>query len=265
MGGLQSVGNAIKSGIAKSTNLKPVKWVSKKFEKDPEGTLAAATVTSIILKDGIGCGMYVYQSLNNDKIPEKKRKFVASLDLTNGVLMIGAQIAMFFAMRKYSGPMFKALFKKSFNPQTRANIISKLRMVEMEKTGHTAKKQVFNRIFDKIESDGADLFKFVLDIAAATILGKRVIVPLVATPLAKKVEKKMEKHHGADDVKHHDETHKADENKAPEKVEKTEMTEKTAGKTEDKQVVSTGAKLDIVSTGNNTTNLLDKAKVSQNK
>ncbi len=265
MGGLQSVGNAIKSGIAKSTNLKPVKWVSKKFEKDPEGTLAAATVTSIILKDGIGCGMYVYQSLNNDKIPEKKRKFVAALDLTNGVLMIGAQIAMFFAMRKYSGPMFKALFKKSFNPQTRANIISKLRMEEMKKTGHTAKKQVFNRIFDKIESDGAGLFKFVLDIAAATILGKRVIVPLVATPLAKKVEKKMEKHHGADDVKHHDETHKADENKAPEKVEKTEMTEKTAGKTEDKQVVSTGAKLDVVSTGNNTTNLLDKAKVSQNK
>ena len=43
------------------------------------------------------------------------------------------------------------------------------------------------------------------------------------------------------------------------------MTEKTAGKTEDKQVVSTGTKLDIVSTGNNTTNLLDKAKVSQNK
>lgn len=263
MGGLQSVGNVFKTGIAKASN--GTSWVGRKFNEIPETALAVGTVSSIILKDGIGCAMYVTQSLNNDKIPEKKRKFVAALDLTNGVLMIGAQIAMFFAMRKYSGPMFKALFKKSFNPQTRANIISKIRMEQMEKNGKTSAKQVFNRAFDKVEDEGAGLFKFVLDIAAATILGKRVIVPLVATPLAKKVEKKMEKHHGADDVKHHDETHKADENKAPEKVEKTEMTEKTAGKTEDKQVVSTGTKLDIVSTGNNTTNLLDKAKVSQNK
>ena len=259
MGGLQSVGNVIKTGIAKSTNSKPIKWVSDKFAKNPEGTLATAAVTSIILKDGIGCAMYVTQSLNNDKIPEKKRKFVAALDLTNGVLMIGAQIAMFFAMRKYSGPMFKALFKKSFNPQTRSNIISKIRMQDMEKTGHTAKKQVINRAFDKVESDGAGLFKFVLDIAAATILGKRVIVPLVATPLAKKVEKKMEKHHGADDVKHHDEAHKADENKASEKAEKP------VEQAESKPVATTGAKLDVVSTGNNSTNLLDRAKAGQNK
>lgn len=258
MGGLQSVGNVIKTGIAKSTNSKPIKWVSDKFAKNPEGTLATAAVTSIILKDGIGCAMYVTQSLNNDKIPEKKRKFVAALDLTNGVLMIGAQIAMFFAMRKYSGPMFKALFKKSFNPQTRSNIISKIRMQDMEKTGHTAKKQVINRAFDKVESDGAGLFKFVLDIAAATILGKRVIVPLVATPLAKKVEKKMEKHHGADDVKHHDEAHKADENKEVAKAEKAEKAEAKPGEV-------AGAKLDVVSTGNNSTNLLDIAKAGQNK
>ena len=126
----------------------------------------------------------------------------------------------------------------------------------MEKTGHTAKKQVINRAFDKVESDGAGLFKFVLDIAAATILGKRVIVPLVATPLAKKVEKKLGKHHGPDDVKHHDEAHKADENKEVAKAEKTE-------KAEARPVEVAGAKLDIVSSDN--TNLLDRAKVGQNK
>ena len=106
MSGLQSIGNTIKTGIAKASDSKSVKWVSKKFADNPEGALATATVSSIILKDGIGCAMYVTQSLHNDKIPEKKRKFVAALDLTNGVLMIGAQIAMFFAMRKYSGPIF---------------------------------------------------------------------------------------------------------------------------------------------------------------
>ena len=99
MSGLQSVGNTLKTGIAKASDLRPVKWVSKKFTQNPESALATATVTSIILKDGIGCAMYVGQSLHNDKTTEKKRKFVDALDLTNGVLMIGAQIAMFFAMR----------------------------------------------------------------------------------------------------------------------------------------------------------------------
>ena len=76
------------------------------------------TVGSIVAKDGIGCVKYVSQSLNNDKIPEKQRNFVAALDLTNGILMILAQIGMFALMRKYSGPIFDKIFKKSFNPKT---------------------------------------------------------------------------------------------------------------------------------------------------
>ena len=244
MSGLQAVGNTIKSGIAKASASKPVKWVSKKFAENPEGALASATVTSIILKDGIGCAMYVGQSLNNDKIPEKKRKFVAALDLTNGVLMIVAQIAMFFAMRKYSGPIFKKIFNKSFSEASKANTISRMRMEDMKINGHTSKKQKIGKDFDKCENDALALFKFVADIAAATIVGKRIIVPLVATPLAKKVEKKMEKHH-------------ADE--AP----KTDVKAEEKAQVADKPVEETGKKLDVVSTGS--TNLLDKAKINQAK
>ena len=125
MAGVSGVGQTIGSKIAKATNGGAAKWLGNKFQQDPEKALAMATVTSIILKDGIGCSMYVTQSMNNKKIPEKKRKFVAALDLTNGVLMIAAQIAMFFAMRKYSGTMFNKLLKKSFNPINKSNIISK--------------------------------------------------------------------------------------------------------------------------------------------
>ncbi len=208
MSGLQSIGTSIGKGIAKATNAKPATWLGKKFEKDPEKALAMATVTSIILKDGIGCAMYVTQSLHNDKIPEKKRKFVAALDLTNGVLMIAAQIAMFFAMRKYSGPIFEKLFKKSFNPVSKANTISRMRM-EDAATGTAGKKIKYDKAYEQVKKDGLDLFKFVADIAAATIIGKRVIVPLIATPLAKKVEKKMDlKKNGA-----HEEAPKAEEQK----------------------------------------------------
>lgn len=191
MSGIQSIGTSIGKGIAKATNLKPAVWLGNKFEKDPEKALALATVTSIILKDGIGCAMYVTQSLNNKKIPDEKRKFVAALDLTNGVLMIGAQIAMFFAMKKYSGPIFEKLFKKSFNNISKSNTISRLRMLAAKKGENVAKKLKLEKAYEAVKRDGVDLFKFVADIAAATIVGKRIIVPLIATPLAKKVEKRM--------------------------------------------------------------------------
>ncbi len=241
MSGLQSIGNTIKTGIAKSSNLKPVKKVCSKFANIPESALATATVTSIILKDGIGCAMYVTQSLNNDKIPEKKRKFVAALDLTNGVLMIGAQIAMFFAMRKYSGPIFKKIFNKSFNATSKANTISRMRMEDIKKGGHTCKKQTIAKDFDKCEKGALDLFKFVADIAAATIVGKRIIVPLVATPLAKKVEKKLDTKKGQAS----NDTQKAKNETTPAKPEQ--------------KAVEAAPKLDVVSNNTNTsTNLLSK-------
>ena len=124
--------NPVTSGIAKALGgvlqSKPVKVLTKKFQEDPEGTLAATTVASIIVKDGIGCYKYVTQSLNNKEIPEERRAFVASMDLTNGALMIGTQIAMFYIMRKYSAPMFEKLFSKSVSTKAKRYMLTWLRM-----------------------------------------------------------------------------------------------------------------------------------------
>ena len=78
-----------------------IKWFSEtkfmtkkafpKYEKDDAKLIAGVGVASIVAKDGLGCYLYVKQSLNNDKIPEDKRKFVAALDLANGGLMIAMQ------------------------------------------------------------------------------------------------------------------------------------------------------------------------------
>ena len=46
----------------------------------------------------------------------------------------------------------------------------------------------------KVKENALGLFKFIADIAAATIVGKRIIVPFIATPLAKVVQGKMEAH-----------------------------------------------------------------------
>lgn len=196
---LSSVGHAVGRTIARSTNLRAIKNSDKKFFLDKDKALGAATVLSIILKDGIGCAMYVTQSWNNKKIPEKKRKFVSALDLTNGVLMILAQIGMFFAMRKYSGPLFNKMFSKSFDAVARSNMLGRLRM-------NRTKARIVNpdlpiirtldssKEYDKVKKIGSGLFEFVANTAAATIIGKRVIVPLIATPAASRVEKWMNKH-----------------------------------------------------------------------
>lgn len=195
---IQAIGvNTLKGigrGIAKATNLKPAVWLGDKFDGNLEKALATAVVGSIIAKDGIGCAMYVTQSMNNKKIPDEKRKFVAALDLTNGLLMIGAQIGMFLAMRKYSGTIFNKIFKKSFNPIAKSNTVSRMRMWAAKKGEPVLRKLGLEKVFDeKVQKSALDVFKFVLDTAAATIVGKRVIVPLIATPFASKVEKWLDK------------------------------------------------------------------------
>ena len=87
--------------IGKGEKSRPVQWAERKFNTIPEKALGVSAVLSIVAKDGIGCYKYVTQSLHNDKIPDEKRKFVAALDLTNGLLMILAQIGMYMLMRKY--------------------------------------------------------------------------------------------------------------------------------------------------------------------
>lgn len=169
------------------TRSKPMIWLGDQFQKNPEKALALTTVGSIVVKDGVGCYKYVSQSLNNKEIPDERRNFVAAMDLSNGVLMILAQIGMFFAMRKYSGPIFDKLFKKSFNPKTLEYLAAKLRIDD-----HSLRKLVFNKNAAEVRKDALGLFKFVADIAAATIIGKRVIVPFIATPVANVIKGKMD-------------------------------------------------------------------------
>lgn len=222
-----SIITPIASGCSKVvgpiTKTAPVKGLCNYFNKDFEKALAYSTVGSIVAKDGIGCGMYVYQSMHNKDIPEKRRNFVAALDLTNGVLMILAQIGMFFAMRKLNDKLFHKIFNKSFDKAGHAfkTVAEQVRIVQKKFGIKPDIKDNIKIPYDKAKNTTFGIFKFVTELAAATILGKRVIVPLVATPLAQKVEKKMNDKHAAEGA--NDETAKAE---AP--ADKKEETPATA-------------------------------------
>jgi len=90
----------IASKTMRSISEKVLPKHSAKYVQNSTKYIAAAGVASIVAKDVVGTYFYVTQSLNNEKIPEKTRPFVAALDLANGVLMFATQIAMTLGLAK---------------------------------------------------------------------------------------------------------------------------------------------------------------------
>jgi len=170
------------------------KLAGKVNRKTVDDVIAYTTIGSVVAKDAVGCAMYVYQSLHNEKIPEKRRGFVAALDLTNGGLMIASQLLLFFAMRKINDKLFYKMFK-SFGKDGKAfGAYAERVRADAKKVGAPIpSKSELRSEFAGMKDVAFSLFKSVTELAAATILAKRVIVPFIATPLASKVEKYMDK------------------------------------------------------------------------
>ena len=127
--------------------------------------------------------MYVTQSLNNKKIPEEKRGFVAALDLANGGLMIGTQIlaALTISNKKVQQKMFNALFGNKLNRSFRKGLIDKL--TKNPKFSNLGKKML-NDNFKDVTKTAADALGAFTTLVASTIVAKRMVVPFISTPLA---------------------------------------------------------------------------------
>ncbi|MBR1424955.1 hypothetical protein IJ579_05280 [bacterium] len=179
--------------LSKGVKSRPYQMLEGKINrKTVDNIIAYTTIGSIAAKDTVGCGMYVYQSKNNKKIPEERRKFVWKLDLTNGVLMVASQIAFFFAMRKYSGKLFDKVFK-SFNTKNMNSYIEQVRVNQKKLNIIPESKGDLTHQFVGMKDVALSLFKSVTELIASTILAKRVVVPFIATPLASQLEKWEEK------------------------------------------------------------------------
>lgn len=176
--------NSIGANIfSKMANCKMMKTLAKNYEADKTKFITGVAVTSIVLKDALGCYMYVKQSLNNEKIPEEKRAFVAALDLANGGLMIAAQLLAFFTIsnKKVQEKLFNSLFGKTINRSFRKNVIEKLAN-NSKFTG--LGKKLLNDKFAAYKKTAINAFGMFTSLIASTILAKRVVVPFIATPLA---------------------------------------------------------------------------------
>lgn len=121
---------------------------------------AKTIVVCSVMKDVFAYSVRYKTTMDNEKIPEKRRPFVAAMDMASGIVTAIAQIVVGFAIAspKIQNRLWNALFKGA----------------EFKNIG-IAKKS----------------FATILALVGSGVITERILVPLIATPLAEKMEKKF--------------------------------------------------------------------------
>lgn len=162
----------------------------RKFIPDnPTDIAAKLALISTTTKDAVNCYYYVTQSLNNKKIPEEKRKFVAGIDLSNGILNVVVQFALGSLINNYSSKLFDNWFgKKLFTEDAAKNLHQRMKAAGCNyQEDQVIKGMEANKKWAKAG------FKVMAVLLVTQVLAKRVIVPFLSTPMAGVFKEQLEK------------------------------------------------------------------------
>ena len=166
---------------------------------NPKATVATAALiatVSNVSKDAVNCAYYTIQSLNNERIPEDQRKFVAALDLSNGIMNVGIQILMAFGLSELVTSIFDNKIAKSKDFSTKEDVIKeKFKKLPEELKKLTNEKEFLTKETARIKGRtnlARTGFTVLFVNIAMQILTKRIITPLVATPMASFFKEKFE-------------------------------------------------------------------------
>ncbi len=166
---------------------------------NPKATVATAALiatVSNVSKDAVNCAYYTLQSLNNERIPEDQRKFVAALDLANGIMNVGVQIAMAFGLSAWVESVFDNKIAKSKDFSLKEDVIKeKFAKLPEELKKKTTEAQFMKDYVQKMEGRiklAKTGFTVLFVNIAMQILTKRIITPLFATPMASYFKKGFE-------------------------------------------------------------------------
>ena len=171
------------------------KFAHALMPENPTDLAKTLALISTTTKDAVNCYYYTTQSYNNKKIPEDKRKFVAGIDLANGILNVITQFTLGMYVNKKSDKWFDKLLSGGVSPTTdainkyRKDADAILSKFNIKCTDGNIEKAI--KTFNKVTKSG---FGVILVLVVTQILAKRVIVPFLATPLAGVFKDIMEKH-----------------------------------------------------------------------
>ena len=172
--------------------------IGKKFA-NPKATVATAAMiatVSNVSKDIVNCAYYTVQSLNNERIPEDQRKFVAALDLSNGIMNVGVQVAMAFGLSELVTSIFDNKLAKSKDFSLKEDIIKeKFASLPQELKKKMTEAEFIDKYKAKMKGKigiARTGFTVLFVNIAMQILTKRIITPLCATPMASYFKEKFE-------------------------------------------------------------------------
>lgn len=162
---------------------------------NPTDIAAKIALASTTTKDAMNCYYYTVQSYNNEKIPEDKRKFVAAMDFVNGVLNVSIQLLMGTIVERKSASLFDKMFGKHFTEEAAKKYLEKAK--NEVKSKNLPKDFSLDQIKDRLKVNqkwGKAGFKVLAVLFITQVFCKRVITPLIATPVASVLKNKLEKY-----------------------------------------------------------------------
>ncbi len=166
------------------------KFMKKWIPEDPAKAASGLALLSTVTKDAVNCGYYTYQSYNNKRIPEDKRKFVAANDLSNGFYNVVIPLMLKGTIDKSNKHVFDTYFKKYFSDVAAKNIYNKIKDTNPQFTLDMIKDNLTKKSLGFAKSGLGVIFTLVV----SQIICKRIITPTLATPSADYVKKVMEKY-----------------------------------------------------------------------
>jgi len=178
---------------------KPIKYFAnsnlmeracQRYRANDGSYITAFSVGALIAKDAYNCGIYVAKNERNQAIPEDKRRYISMFDIMNFLLITGVQLLTYATIAKKAtqAKIFDKVLGKHFNPEKLSEIEKKLQ----KKFPDMSADEISENI-NKYKGSVALAFKHLFSLVTTVILAKRVLVPLIATPLAEKAEKKFSK------------------------------------------------------------------------
>ena len=165
------------------------KFMQKWIPEDPAKAASGLALLSTVTKDAVNCGYYTYQSYNNERIPEDKRKFVAANDLSNGFYNVVIPLLLKGPIDKSNKYIFDTYFKKYFSEAAAKNIYNKIKDTNSQYTLEMIRDNLSKKSLGFAKSGLGVIFTLVV----SQIICKRIITPTLATPSADYIKKLMEK------------------------------------------------------------------------
>lgn len=185
---IQSTGTTTNSSLKKFASSKPVIKAVTGLGKN----IPMITILSVVSKDLVGALILFCQTKNNKRIPEKKRNYLASYELTSGSynVLFPLTAGYFLTTETFKHKTAKMLFKDYYvAPKTledaeaalKTGVAKKVKEVELGKLKNKM------RVFEKCNKGLSSLVAVIF----TAIISKRIICPFVGGPMATVFNKKF--------------------------------------------------------------------------